>query len=84
MQFRPGLTGGSLASPGEVAGVKPEGAVLLIAAPDPHGVDPLGRQLGHGGGAGQLELPLLPANMGEILAVLLSRYCGLYIGYQYR
>ena len=56
----PGLAGSGLRGPGKVASVEPEGAVLLVAPPHPQGVDPLGRQLGHGGGAGQLELPLLP------------------------
>ena len=40
--------------------IKPECPVLLVATPDPEGVDPLGGQLGHGSGSGQLELPLLP------------------------
>merc|ERR1719278_142494 len=56
----PGLAGDALGAPGEVASVEPEGAVLLVAPPHPQGVDPLGRQLGHGGRSGQLELPLLP------------------------
>ena len=55
----PGLAGDGLAAPGEVAGVEPQGAVLLVSSPDTEGVDPLGGQLGHGGGSGQLELPLL-------------------------
>ena len=39
--------------------VKSESPVLLVASPAPDGVDPLRSQLGHGSGAGQLELPLL-------------------------
>ena len=39
---------------------KPERPVLLVATPGPEGVDPLGGELGHRRGAGQLELPLLP------------------------
>ena len=38
----------------------PECPVLLVATPGPEGVDPLGGELGHRRGAGQLELPLLP------------------------
>ena len=40
--------------------VEPEGPELLVSAPNPDGVDTLGSQLGHGGGPGHLELPLLP------------------------
>jgi len=40
--------------------VQSEGPELLVAAPDPDCVDALRTQLGHGGGTGQLELPLLP------------------------
>ena len=39
---------------------KPERPVLLVATPGPEGVDPLGGELGHRRGAGQLKLPLLP------------------------
>ena len=38
----------------------PECPVFLVATPGPEGVDPLGGELGHRRGAGQLELPLLP------------------------
>jgi hypothetical protein len=40
--------------------IEPGGTELLVTASDPDGVDALGAQLGHGGGPGQLELPLLP------------------------
>ena len=39
--------------------VEPESPVLLVAASDPDCVDALGPELGHGGGTGHLELPLL-------------------------
>ena len=39
---------------------KPERPVLLVATPGSEGVDPLGGELGHRRGAGQLKLPLLP------------------------
>ena len=55
----PSLAGDGLAAPGEVAGVEPEGTILLVSSSDTEGVDPLGCQLGHGGGSGQLELPFL-------------------------
>merc|ERR1719266_477071 len=56
----PELAADCLAAPGEVAVVETESAVLLVAAADAEGVDPLGGELGHGGRPGQLELPLLP------------------------
>ena len=73
----PGLAGDALGAPGEVALVEPEGPVLLVAAPDPQGVDPLGGELGHRGGPGQLELPLLPdggllASGGPALVPMIS------------
>ena len=43
-----------------LGGNEPECPVLLVATPGPEGVDPLGGELGHRRGAGQLELPLLP------------------------
>ena len=39
---------------------KPERPILLVTTPGPEGVDPLGGELGHRRGAGQLKLPLLP------------------------
>ena len=54
----PGLAGDGLAAPGEVALVEPEGAELLVAPAHAHRVDAHGAELGHGGGPGQLELPL--------------------------
>ena len=73
----PGLAGDALGAPGEVALVEPEGTVLLVAAPHPQGVDPLGGELGHRGGPGQLELPLLPdggllASGGPALVPMIS------------
>merc|ERR1719297_25016 len=56
----PGLAGDALGAPGEVTLVQTQGAVLLVAATDAEGVDPLRRELGHGRGPRQLELPLLP------------------------
>ena len=56
----PGLASGRLRGPCKVASVQPECPVLLVATPGPEGVDPLGGELGHRRGAGQLELPLLP------------------------
>ena len=41
---------------------EPERPVLLVATPGPEGVDPLGGELGHRRGAGQLEFPLLPGH----------------------
>ena len=54
-----GLAGDGLAAPGEVSLIQPESTVLLVSSTDTEGVDPLRGQLGHGGGSGQLELPLL-------------------------
>merc|ERR1719385_17927 len=55
----PGLAGDGFAAPGEVSLVKSESSVLLVSSTDTESVDPLWSQLGHGGGSGQLELPLL-------------------------
>ena len=41
----------------------PECPVLLVATPGPEGVNPLGSQLGHRSGAGQLKIPLLPEKL---------------------
>ena len=54
----PGLAGDGLAAPREVALVEAEGAELLVAAAHAHRVDTHRAELGHGGGPGQLELPL--------------------------
>lgn len=50
----------TLGSPAEVAGVEPERAVLHVAATAAHRVDALAAELGVGGGATHLELPLFP------------------------
>jgi len=55
-----GLPGDSLATPGEISLVEPESSELLTSTSDPDGMDALGAQLGHGGGASHLELPLFP------------------------
>merc|ERR1719221_1862426 len=74
----PGLAGSGLGGPREVASVEPERPVLLVATPGPEGVDPLGGELGHRRGAGQLELPLLPdgaflASCGPPLMPVITR-----------
>merc|ERR1719270_170364 len=74
----PGLAGSGLGGPGEVASVEPERPVLLVATPGSEGVDPLGGELGHRRGAGQLKLPLLPngaflASCGPPLMPVITR-----------
>lgn len=62
------LAGADLGAPGEVAGVKAEGAELEVAAAAADGVDATLADLGRGGGAAHFELPLL--------AVLLTAAAG--------
>ena len=54
----PGLAGDGLAAPREVALVKAEGAVLLVAATNAHRVHTHRAELGHCGRPRELELPL--------------------------
>merc|ERR1719232_921119 len=73
-----GLTGHSLAAPGKVALVEAQGAIFLVASSAAEGVDPLGSQLGHSGGAAELELPLLAdggtlATSGAALMPMITR-----------
>jgi len=63
------LARADLGTPGEVAGVETEGAELEVATAAADGVDATLADLGHGGGAAHLELPLL--------AVLLAATAGL-------
>ena len=54
-----GLAGDGLRAPGEVAGLKAEGAELLVSTAGADSVDPLGTELGQGRGASSIEVPLL-------------------------
>ena len=55
----PRLAGDTLRSPGKVARVETEGAVLGVTTTGAHGVDTLRTELGVCGLATELELPLL-------------------------
>ena len=55
----PGLAGGVLAGPCEVAGLETEGAVLEVTPTDTNGVHPLGAKLGVGWLTAELEFSLL-------------------------
>ena len=57
-----------------LGGNEPECPVLLVATPGPEGVDPLGGELGHRRGAGQLELPLLPDDVMLFILYLMFVY----------